>query len=100
MDCSVRGSLLTSLVALDDETHVHHALQNLLINVYIYFRYFIPLKLFLCFYLPTAIPVYCWGETWFWAFISQALVRYVFGLNFTWSVNSVAHLWGYRPYDK
>ncbi|XP_063706932.1 acyl-CoA Delta(11) desaturase-like [Culicoides brevitarsis] len=63
-------------------------------------KYFIPLKLLLAFYLPCAVAVYGWGETWFWAFISQAIVRYVFGLNFTWSVNSVAHLWGFRSYDK
>jgi len=24
----------------------------------------------------------------------------LFSLNFTWSVNSAAHLWGSRPYDK
>ena len=62
-------------------------------DVFFLSRYFIPLKLLLCFYIPCAVPVYFWGESWFWAFISQALVRYVFGLNFTWSVNSVAHLW-------
>ncbi|KAH8246956.1 hypothetical protein KR032_005052 [Drosophila birchii] len=63
-------------------------------------KYFIPLKIFFCFILPTVIPVYCWGETWKLAFIQQCLFRYVSSLNFTWSVNSAAHMWGSRPYDK
>lgn len=63
-------------------------------------KWFIPLKILMCFYLPSAIPVWLWGESWFWSFVSQGIVRYVVGLNFTWSVNSVAHLWGFRPFDK
>ncbi|KAH8278772.1 hypothetical protein KR018_009297 [Drosophila ironensis] len=63
-------------------------------------KYFIPLKLIFCFILPTMIPVYLFGETWGLAFVQQCLFRYVCSLNFTWSVNSAAHLWGSRPYDK
>lgn len=58
------------------------------------------LKLLLCFYLPVALPVYAWNEGWLDAFIAIGLVRYVLNLNFTWSVNSVAHIWGNKPYDK
>lgn len=32
--------------------------------------------------------------------MSQAVIRYVLSLNFTWLVNSAAHIWGNRPYDK
>lgn len=46
------------------------------------------------------VPVYLWDETWYNAFMSQAVVRYVLSLNFTWLVNSAAHIWGSRPYDK
>jgi stearoyl-CoA desaturase (delta-9 desaturase) len=63
-------------------------------------KYFIPLKIFFCFILPTLVPVYMWNESWYVAFMSQAVLRYLFGLNFTWLVNSAAHMWGYRPYDK
>ncbi|KAH8382837.1 hypothetical protein KR009_005525 [Drosophila setifemur] len=63
-------------------------------------KYFAPLKIFFCFILPTVIPVYGWGESWKLAFIQQCLFRYVSSLNFTWSVNSAAHLWGSRPFDK
>lgn len=62
-------------------------------------RYFLQLKLLLCFILPTVIPVYCWNESFFWAFYSQCVLRYVLNLNFTWLVNSAAHMWGSKPYD-
>lgn len=52
-----------------------------------------------CFIIPTLVPVYCWGETWYMSFMSQAVLRYLFGLNFTWLVNSAAHMWGYKSYD-
>ncbi|XP_030371258.1 acyl-CoA Delta(11) desaturase [Scaptodrosophila lebanonensis] len=63
-------------------------------------KYFVPLKIFLCFILPTVVPVYFWGEEWALSFIQQCIFRYVSSLNFTWSVNSAAHLWGSRPFDK
>lgn len=62
-------------------------------------RHFTILKLICCFFLPTVIPVYCWGETWYWAFMGLGVVRYIFTLNFTWLVNSAAHLYGNKPYD-
>ncbi|XP_055848152.1 acyl-CoA Delta-9 desaturase isoform X3 [Episyrphus balteatus] len=62
-------------------------------------KHFILLKLLLCFLIPTLIPVYCWNEKWYCAFLTQCVFRYVCSLNFTWSVNSAAHMWGARPYD-
>ena len=63
-------------------------------------KYFIPLKIMLCFILPTLVPIYFWGELWYLSFITQCILRYVSSLNFTWSVNSAAHMWGTRPFDK
>ncbi|XP_011500717.1 PREDICTED: acyl-CoA Delta(11) desaturase-like [Ceratosolen solmsi marchali] len=63
-------------------------------------KYFVPLKLLLAFVLPVLIPVYLWNESWYIAIVSQWFVRYMLLLNITWSVNSAAHLWGNRPYDK
>ncbi|XP_051161065.1 acyl-CoA Delta-9 desaturase-like [Leptopilina boulardi] len=62
-------------------------------------KHFIFFKILLCFTIPILIPVYFWNETLLWS-IAGLLVRYVFSLNITWSVNSAAHLWGYKPYDK
>uniref|UniRef100_A0A1B0GE34 Fatty acid desaturase domain-containing protein n=1 Tax=Glossina morsitans morsitans TaxID=37546 RepID=A0A1B0GE34_GLOMM len=63
-------------------------------------KYFIPLKILCCFLLPTIVPIYGWGEEVKYALISQCVFRYICSLNFTWSVNSAAHMWGNRPYDK
>lgn len=58
------------------------------------------MKILFCFILPSLVPMYLWDETWYNAFMSQAVIRYVLSLNFTWLVNSAAHIWGNRPYDK
>lgn len=49
--------------------------------------------------MPTLVPWYFWSETLRTAFFLN-LLRYVTTLHITWSVNSAAHLWGSRPYDK
>jgi len=63
-------------------------------------KYFIPIKVLFCFFLPTIIPIFCWGETFRCAVVSQIFVRYMLSLHFTWSVNSAAHLFGNKPYDR
>ncbi|KAJ8688615.1 hypothetical protein QAD02_024410 [Eretmocerus hayati] len=63
-------------------------------------KYFLPLKILLCFIGPTLVPVYFWNEDWYYAIISQVLMRYSYVLNATWCVNSVAHMFGWKPYDK
>lgn len=62
-----------------------------------YYKVLMPL---MCFVLPTAIPVYLWNETWSNGYFIPAILRYVFTLNATWLVNSAAHLFGNRPYDR
>uniref|UniRef100_A0A1E1WUE8 Fatty acid desaturase domain-containing protein n=3 Tax=Pectinophora gossypiella TaxID=13191 RepID=A0A1E1WUE8_PECGO len=62
-----------------------------------YYIYLMPLA---CFVMPTVVPVYLWGESWTNAFFVCALFRYAFILNVTWLVNSAAHKWGDKPYDK
>lgn len=63
------------------------------------YRHFGKMKLLCCFIIPTLIPVVWWGEDWYNSFLSQGVIRYINSLNFTWSVNSAAHIWGYKPYD-
>ncbi|XP_060803855.1 acyl-CoA Delta(11) desaturase [Amyelois transitella] len=63
-------------------------------------KYFNLFKMACCFLLPTLVPVIFWDETWDLAILSQPLLRYMFSLNFTWSVNSFAHIWGNKPYDR
>lgn len=65
-----------------------------------YFRYYVVLMPLMCFILPTVIPVVFWNETWMNAYFIPTVFRYVFTLNMTWLVNSAAHLFGNKPYDK
>ncbi|XP_022168651.1 acyl-CoA Delta(11) desaturase-like isoform X2 [Myzus persicae] len=63
-------------------------------------KHFLLFKMLLCFIIPVLVAVYVLNENWVEAISSLAVVRYVLNLNFTWSVNSVAHIWGSKPYDK
>lgn len=54
----------------------------------------------LCFLVPTLVPWYFWGESLSVAYFVPGLLRYAVMLNATWLVNSAAHIWGSRPYDK
>ena len=63
-------------------------------------RFYLPLCLLFSMVLPTLIPWYFWNEQLVVAYFFISTFRYVFSLHCTWCVNSVAHLWGDRPYDK
>jgi stearoyl-CoA desaturase (delta-9 desaturase) len=49
--------------------------------------------------IPITVPCLLWGETWWNAFMAN-IYRWVLILNITWSVNSFAHKYGYRPYNR
>jgi len=51
-------------------------------------------------FIPTLIPHALWGESLKNSLMICVLFRYVFSLNSTWLVNSAAHKWGNKPYDK
>jgi len=55
--------------------------------------------LFMSFILPGLICTAFGNTYWDGVFFAGAL-RYVLCLHFTWFVNSAAHLWGERPYNK
>ncbi|KAK7111603.1 acyl-CoA desaturase-like isoform X2 [Littorina saxatilis] len=59
-----------------------------------------PLMLSCCFIIPTVVPWYFWGESLWNAYFIAAVLRYTLGLNATWLVNSAAHMWGNKPYDR
>lgn len=52
-----------------------------------------------CFLLPTWVPCHYWNEKPMYAWYAT-LFRYTLSLNLTWLVNSAAHIWGMKPYDK
>uniref|UniRef100_A0A6B2E899 Putative fatty acid desaturase n=1 Tax=Phlebotomus kandelakii TaxID=1109342 RepID=A0A6B2E899_9DIPT len=53
-----------------------------------------------CFIIPALIPYYLLGETFSNSWYIASVMRYVLSLHGTWLVNSAAHLWGMKPYDK
>ncbi|XP_037296294.1 acyl-CoA Delta(11) desaturase-like [Manduca sexta] len=62
-------------------------------------KYAIPLITTVAFVLPTIIPMYFWDESLNVAW-HMTMLRYIIGLNTIFLVNSFAHMWGYKPYDK
>ncbi|CAH2062159.1 unnamed protein product, partial [Iphiclides podalirius] len=62
-------------------------------------KYAVPFIGTICFGLPTLIPMYVFGETLNTAW-HIALFRYVMNLHITFFVNSAAHLWGNKPYER
>ncbi|XP_028989470.1 acyl-CoA desaturase [Betta splendens] len=63
-------------------------------------KYYKPSVLLMCFFVPTFVPWYLWDESPWVAYFVPALLRYTLVLNASWLVNSAAHMWGNRPYDK
>lgn len=62
-------------------------------------KFFWPLKIALCFVMPVLIGYYICGASWILSF-QLNIFRYTIVLNITWTVNSLAHIYGYQPYDK
>jgi len=63
-------------------------------------KVYIPGILLFTFLLPTFVPWYFWGESLTNAYFICAVLRYCASLNATWLVNSLAHLYGNKPYDR
>ncbi|XP_026742945.1 acyl-CoA Delta(11) desaturase-like [Trichoplusia ni] len=59
-------------------------------------KYFLPT---MCFVIPTLIPMIFWGETFNNAW-NITLTRYIFNAHVFFLVNSAAHIFGNKPYDK
>lgn len=61
-------------------------------------KYYAPMAVFFNLIMP--IGLFCYfGESFSVAWHAN-IYRYILGLNLVWSVNSVAHIWGNRPYEK
>lgn len=62
-------------------------------------RYYAPLVATFCFLIPSLVPWYFWHEN-LWNSFCISILRYCCGLNTTFLVNSLAHMYGNKPYDK
>ncbi|CAI5784756.1 stearoyl-CoA desaturase 5 [Podarcis lilfordi] len=54
----------------------------------------------MCFVIPTIVPWYFWGESLWNSYFLASVLRYTISLNVSWLVNSAAHMYGNRPYNK
>ncbi|KAK1931796.1 Stearoyl-CoA desaturase 5 [Phytophthora citrophthora] len=61
-------------------------------------KHYLKTVLLMCYLLPTAMGYYL-GDAWagFWV---GGIFRHVWVLHMTWMVNSIAHFFGYKPYDR
>ncbi|RHY86205.1 hypothetical protein DYB37_013492 [Aphanomyces astaci] len=62
-------------------------------------RHYQVIGLGMCYGFPTIVGYVCFGSAWqgFWI---GGVFRHVWLLHMTWCVNSVAHFFGYKPYDR
>ncbi|XP_032720016.1 stearoyl-CoA desaturase 5 [Lontra canadensis] len=63
-------------------------------------RYYKITVVLMCFAVPTTVPWCFWGESLWNSYFLASILCYTISLNATWLVNSVAHMYGNRPYDK
>lgn len=63
-------------------------------------KYYLRLVMIISVVIPTLIPWLCWGETLKASFFLASVFRYVVSLHGAWLINSAAHLYGMKPFDK
>ncbi|EDV43466.1 desaturase F-epsilon [Drosophila ananassae] len=63
-------------------------------------KYYLYLMPIISFVLPTAIPMYFWGESLNCSWHVMSMFRWCLTMNIIWMVNSSAHKFGMKPYDK
>lgn len=61
-------------------------------------NYYVPLAA-ITVIVTSLIPYLCWGESLSASFFIGFLWQYAISMHVTWSVNSIAHHFGSRPYD-
>ncbi|KAJ1521712.1 hypothetical protein ONE63_003354 [Megalurothrips usitatus] len=63
-------------------------------------RYYLAMLFVFCFAIPTVIPWYFWDEAILNAFFVAGNLRMLISLHASCLVNSAAHTFGYKPYDR
>lgn len=77
-------------------------MRDLEADPYIMFQhnYYLRLIIFISIIIPTCIPWLWFGETLAVSFLFGSVYRYIVSLHITWLINSAAHLYGMKPFDK
>ena len=63
-------------------------------------RHFTIIKLVAAVLIPFIIPCYFWNETFLASFLFVNIAIYILTLHITWLINSAAHTYGMKPFDK
>ncbi|XP_055904377.1 acyl-CoA Delta-9 desaturase [Eupeodes corollae] len=63
-------------------------------------KWYIPLFALISIGIPVLVPCYFWNEDLWMSFWINFNMRFCATLNIAFFVNSVAHMWGRKPYDK
>ncbi|KAL0881588.1 hypothetical protein ABMA27_001417 [Loxostege sticticalis] len=63
-------------------------------------KYYYQLYILFAIMIPVVVPVYYFDEPWLESFLVAYMARYILLLHVTWTVNSLAHLYGTRPFNK
>jgi stearoyl-CoA desaturase (Delta-9 desaturase) len=72
---------------------------NVILHSYFFLRWYLYLTMLCCFIIPVLIPWLVWNESlWYSWHITAA--RFALNLNQSWFVNSAAHMWGMKPFNK
>lgn len=77
----------------------HELKHKMWVNSSNIFRYYMLLVLLISFGLPIFLSTYFFGDSVIVAYYFN-LFRYVLTLHITWSINSVSHIWGGKPFEK
>ncbi|CAG2108109.1 unnamed protein product [Medioppia subpectinata] len=64
------------------------------------FKHYLVLGAFIWGFIPWYIPHWLWAETLWNSWFVSVMLRYVVSMHSTLLINSAAHMWGMRPYDK
>ncbi|XP_066600399.1 (11Z)-hexadec-11-enoyl-CoA conjugase-like [Prorops nasuta] len=64
------------------------------------YKYFLILYFFIGFLLPVSVPIIFFNESFYCSFFVAWNFMYVTTLHFTWTINSWAHKFGTKHYDK
>lgn len=79
---------------------LYHTAEQLLHYHLLVFRHILSLVVLFGFVLPALLPCLLWDESFSRAFFVSSVLRLTISMHATWLINSAAHMWGHRPYDR
>lgn len=69
-------------------------------QLYLFFRWYIPLYILFVVLLPINAPAEYWGENLYAAFFLAGWLRYAIVLHSSWLIHSATIIWGLKPGEK